>query len=180
MGSLDDILSFYENDKSPFNNDGAYDFTTDPKLIHGQLIEKKVFDIITDKKLKHEVKSERKSIWGKTGNIYVEYQQMKYGKWVDSGITITQADYWWVVLKDYDDNEPLLGVMLFDVSQLKKRIKLLLKRGVAKMVEKPKTDDGSATKGVIVPLTSLFLYENEYETYMKNYTKNRLKNIKRI
>ena len=59
----------------------------DLDLRYGKVQEKKVADMLQDKKI--EVKTER-GMWIKTGNIAIEYQS--HGK--PSGISVTEADYW--------------------------------------------------------------------------------------
>ena len=59
----------------------------DIDLKYGQLREKKVHDIFSNKKI--EVKTER-DWWFKTGNIALEYECN--GK--PSGINATESDYW--------------------------------------------------------------------------------------
>lgn len=43
-----------------------------------------------------EVKTDAK--YEKTGNVYVEYECLKRGKWIPSGIQTTTADFWAFVL----------------------------------------------------------------------------------
>jgi len=148
--------------KDIFNNDEKWDFNLDPKLLNGKLIETLVYDKLVNPDLVFEVKSENKNKWGLTGNIYIEFQQLKSGKWVNSGIAATESDYWVIVLKDYD-NEKIENIIITATYRLKKRIKRLYKAGKIIIDGKPETEDGTATKGYIVPIQYLFLYETEFE-----------------
>lgn len=160
--------------KQVFNKDGKWDFNLDPKLINGEWIELLVYDTLVNPDLTFEVKSENKNKWGLTGNIYIEFQQMKNGKWVDSGIAITESDYWIIVLKDYD-NQKIENIIIMATYKLKKRIKRLYKAGKIIIDGKPETKDGAATRGYIIPIQHLFLYDTEYEEDRNNRIKN-LKN----
>jgi uncharacterized ubiquitin-like protein YukD len=84
----------------------------DLDLEYGQVREKLVADMLQDKKI--EVKSER-GMWQRTGNIAIEYEC--YGK--PSGITATQADYWFHNLCVDDD---VFCTLVFKVDNLKKLI----------------------------------------------------------
>lgn len=183
MDTLDKILDAYEEDirkQSVFNNDNKYDFSTDPKLIHGQLIEKNIFEILSDDKITFEVKSESKCVWGKTEALYVEYAQFKNGEWVDSGISATTADYWVVALKNYFNDQPVCGHIILNTQHLKDRIHTLIQKGIATHNSKPKSDDGSATKAWIVPIMSLFVYDGEYDEFKLDRIKNLPRNQKKI
>jgi hypothetical protein len=160
--------------KQVFNKDGKWDFNLDPKLINGEWIELLVYDTLVNPDLTFEVKSENKNKWGLTGNIYIEFQQIKNGKWVDSGIAITESDYWIIVLKDYD-NQKIENIIIMATYKLKKRIKRLYKAGKIIIDGKPETKDGAATRGYIIPIQHLFLYDTEYEEDRNNRIKN-LKN----
>ena len=94
----------------------------DIDLEYGQVREKLVADMLQDKKI--EVKSERDK-WQKTGNIAIEYEC--YGK--PSGISVTEADYWFHNLCIGDDT---FCTLVFKVDNLKKLInKLDYKRSVS-------------------------------------------------
>jgi hypothetical protein len=157
-----------------FNDDEKWDFNLEPKLINGKLMEVLVYDTLVNPDLKFEVKSENKNKWGLTGNIYIEFQQMKGDKWVDSGIATTESDYWIIVLKDYD-NVKIESTIIIGTYKLKKRIKRLYKAGKIIIDGKPETKDGRATRGYIVPIQHLFLYDTEYEEDRNN----RIKNLKK-
>ena len=65
------------------NNDKRFDID----LQYGQVFERKVADMLQNKKI--EVKTER-DMWKSTGNIVVEFESR--GK--PSGIASTEAEYW--------------------------------------------------------------------------------------
>ena len=65
------------------NNDKRFDID----LQYGQVFERKVADMLQNKKI--EVKTER-DMWKQTGNIAIEFESR--GK--PSGINSTEADYW--------------------------------------------------------------------------------------
>jgi hypothetical protein len=155
-----------------FNKDAKWDFKTDPKLINGELMEHIVYYALLCPDITHEVKSENKSKWGQTGNVYIEFQQLKNNVWVDSGIKLTESDYWTTVLKDYD-NETVLEIRMLPTHRLKERINILLKKGKVVIGEKPKTTDGTATRGYLINIHDLTLYDGEYE----DDTNKRLKQL---
>ena len=84
----------------------------DIDLQYGKVREKRVADMLQDKKI--EVKSER-DMWVRTGNIAIEYES--YGK--PSGIAATEADYWFHNLCIGDDT---FATLVFDVPSLKRII----------------------------------------------------------
>jgi len=84
----------------------------DLDLQYGQVREDIVSDMLQNKKI--EVKSER-GMWMDTGNICIEYQC--YGK--PSGITTTEADYWF---HNLCINEDIFATLVFKVDNLKKII----------------------------------------------------------
>lgn len=84
----------------------------DLDLQYGQVREDIVSDMLQNKKI--EVKSER-GMWMDTGNICIEYQC--YGR--PSGITTTEADYWFHNLCIKED---IFATLVFKVDNLKKII----------------------------------------------------------
>ena len=84
----------------------------DIDLQYGKVREKRVADMLQDKKI--EVKSER-DMWVRTGNIAVEYEC--YGK--PSGINATKSDYWF---HNLCINEDIFATLVFKVDNLKKII----------------------------------------------------------
>ena len=112
----------------------------DIDLKYGQLREKKVHDIFSNKKI--EVKTER-DWWHKTGNIALEYECN--GK--PSGINATESDYWIQILAKGNKNHCML---VFEVKELKKIVKKY-KEQYTRMV-----GDRNASKCVILPIRKLF------------------------
>ena len=112
----------------------------DIDLKYGQLREKKVHDIFSNKKI--EVKTER-DWWYKTGNIALEYECN--GK--PSGINATESDYWIQILAKGNKNHCML---VFEVKELKKIVKKY-KEQYTRMV-----GDRNASKCVILPIRKLF------------------------
>lgn len=82
----------------------------DIDLAQGELGEKAIADIFTNKKL--EVKSEIDK-WAKTGNICIEFES--WGK--PSGIAATEADYW---VQNFYLNDMLVGSIVLPVEGLKR------------------------------------------------------------
>ena len=112
----------------------------DIDLKYGQLREKKVHDIFSNKKI--EVKTER-DWWFKTGNIALEYECN--GK--PSGINATTSDYWIHILAKGNKNHCML---VFEVSRLKKIVEQY-KGTHTRMV-----GDRNASKCVLLPIKKLF------------------------
>ena len=112
----------------------------DIDLKYGQLREKQVHDIFSNKKI--EVKTER-DWWFKTGNIALEYECN--GK--PSGINATESDYWIQILAKGNKNHCML---VFEVKELKKIVKKY-KEQYTRMV-----GDRNASKCVILPIRKLF------------------------
>ena len=126
----------------------------DIDLSYGKVREKRVVDMLQDKKI--EVKSER-DMGARTGNIAIEYES--YGK--PSGISATESDYWFHNLCIGDNT---FATLVFDVPSLKRIINNLdEKRTVS-------GGDNSASKMYLVSLQKLFssdvikAYKNAEET----------------
>lgn len=112
----------------------------DLDLKYGKVREKRVADMLQDKKI--EVKSER-DMWARTGNIAIEYEC--YGK--PSGIAKTESDYWFHNLCIGDKT---FATLVFDVPSLKRIIKNLdEKRTVS-------GGDNGAARMYLVNLQKLF------------------------
>ena len=90
---------------------------------------------------KIEVKRERDK-WCGTGNLFFEYSSR--GK--PSGLSITEADYWVHILSLSGKN---MGSFIFPVPALKKNLRSLLSRGIAR---KTRGGDEDTSEGVVVPL----------------------------
>jgi len=157
-----------------FNKNNKFDFEADPKLINGTLMEKIFSEHITN--FKFEVKSENQFMWNKTGNIYIEFEQFINGEWTPSGIDVTHSQYWVHVLKDFENNF-MIPIML-PTQWLKERITTLLKHELASISSKDKTEDGTATRGYLIPLKWLYITDDEVEQYPsteRRYINKRIK-----
>jgi len=116
-----------------FNNDFKFD------LEFGQLDGETWFhELVTGKKV--EVKSDRRT--AETGNVYIEY----WSRGKPSGISTSQADYY--VYKVAEDT-----AVLISTDQLKKRIKLLVQQGKARM--NVKGGDNNTSLGILCKLNDL-------------------------
>ena len=111
----------------------------DIDLSWGQMFEKKLEDILRNKKI--EVKTER-DIWKVSGNIAIEYQY----KGRKSGIAVTQAEWWAHILQD---NEDIKCILLMPTEELKmvSTKQLLDKRVIG--------GDNNNSKMVLVPIHEL-------------------------
>ena len=90
-----------------------------------------------------EVKRDLKS--QETGNIYLEYECKKRGRYVKSGLAITEADLWVFVL---DHGDLALAV---STDLLKKMGRVAFTRG-----QKKECQRGShPTRGVVIPISEL-------------------------
>lgn len=161
-----------------YNNDSKFDIQVDKNFINGKLIEVLFADFLTSTGITYEIKSESHYMWLKTGNIYIEYQQFIHGEWRNSGISITEAQMWVHVLKD--NNDEIMTAIMFPMNKLKERIKKLVKLKLAYLTGKPKTDNGTATRGIVIPLRYLFHTDIEETIYKENLEKEKIQTIKNI
>src|SRR6185436_18270762 len=91
-----------------------------------------------------EVKCDRKAVT--TGNIYVEYECLRRGKWCKSGISTTTARLWVFVLIQDE----------FAIVITTERLKSIARNSYRKLSRRKEERDGShPTKGVIVPIQEL-------------------------
>jgi hypothetical protein len=90
---------------------------------------------------KVEVKRERDK-WRGSGNLFFEYESR--GK--ASGVAITAADFWVHILSLNGEN---VGSFIFPVPSLKRNLRVLLDRGIARMAD---GGDEDSSKGLLVPL----------------------------
>ena len=111
----------------------------DIDLSWGQMFEKKLEDILRNKKI--EVKTER-DIWKVSGDIAIEYQY----KGRKSGIAVTQSEWWAHILQD---NEDIKCILLMPTEELKRvaRKHLLDKKVIG--------GDNNNSKMVLVPIHEL-------------------------
>ena len=96
-----------------------------------------------------EVKTER-DIWKDTGNIYVEFIYRE----TFSGIVTTKADWWATILTL---NGAIEGIILLPTNLMRKKVKQLIKDGLAKYPVNG--GDDSQSQGALVPIKELMNYE---------------------
>ena len=96
-----------------------------------------------------EVKTERDK-WKNTGNIYVEFIFRE----TFSGIVTTKAD-WWATILTFDGT--IEGIILLPTSLMRKKVKQLIKNGIAKYPVMGGDDNES--QGALVPIKELMNYE---------------------
>jgi len=113
----------------------------DIDLKFGQIYEEKIKSIFSGK---IEVKTERDK-WKETGNIAIE---IRY-KGKPSGLSITEADWWFHLLSYKDEIE--LGFM-FKVSRLKKMIKNKMKKDKVCILY---GGDNNESELVIIPIKEI-------------------------
>ena len=121
-----------------YNNDFKYD------LLLGQIREKQIAKILKNKSI--EIKSEENNGWVKSGNIAIEINSR--GK--PSGLSTTQADYWWHCLQINDED---VAHIVFPVDKLRKLVEKMFHNETAKVV---KGGDNNTSDLVLLPLSTLF------------------------
>jgi hypothetical protein len=99
-----------------------------------------------------EIKTDIKS--SETGNIYIEYEQNTN----ISGLQTTKADLWCTVF--VDDNKKAIATIIVTTERLKE----VLRENNCKHTSKAKTSEGSATKGYLLPVTTLLNIKTNEET----------------
>ena len=130
-------------DKRMFNNNSNFDID----LKFGQIYEKSLALILQDKQI--EVKTERDK-WKETGNIAIEI--FNHNKSKPSGLSITKANYWATILvDDYKIN----SIHILPVSDLKERVKDIVKSGKGKIVF---GGDFNASELALIPIKEIFGY----------------------
>ena len=122
-----------------YNNDFRYDLNI------GRLAEKKIADILENKKL--EVKYDK--IASKTGNVVIEYESRNKL----SGISITQADYYCYIIANTQCDDIYI---LIAVDKLK-----ALCRKYYTMNKIINVGDNNTSKAVIIPLQELFTIKTQ-------------------
>ena len=126
-----------------FNKTSDFDFD----LKFGEIFEKALALILQDKKL--EVKTERDQ-WVKTGNIAIELHNHNSNK--PSGLSVTKADYWATILVD---DYRVKSIHILPVSDLKTRVKDIVRNGGGKMVM---GGDLKCSELALVPIKEIFGY----------------------
>jgi len=115
----------------------------DLDLQYGKVREKRVADMLQDKKI--EVKSER-GMWMRTGNIAIEYECR--GK--KSGIAATEADYWFHNLCVGDQ---VYGTLVFETKMLKRIVNTSINENQVRSVS---GGDHNASKMYLMNIQNLF------------------------
>ena len=126
-----------------FNKTSDFDFD----LKFGEIFEKALALILQYKKL--EVKTERDQ-WVKTGNIAIELHNHNSNK--PSGLSVTKADYWATILVD---DYRVKSIHILPVSDLKTRVKDIVRNGGGKMVM---GGDLKCSELALVPIKEIFGY----------------------
>tara|TARA_R110001606_G_scaffold380790_1_gene541498 strand:+ start:432 stop:782 length:351 start_codon:yes stop_codon:yes gene_type:complete len=114
-----------------YNSDFKYD------LDLGQLGEKLVYDILTNKKV--EVKTDYKAT--DTGNVFIEY----YSRGKDSGITTSKADFYCFVTSN-------VNITFIGIQELKKKCRKYLNTN-----RDVKGGDNNTSQGILLPLNEIIL-----------------------
>jgi len=159
-----------------FNKDNRYDFEQDPLLIAGKRIEIMYKEHINNNKLLYEIKSD--DLWCKTGNIYIEYEQKLHGKWVPSGISVTKADIFVYVLKDFDGN--IKYSIEMSTKTLLERINKLIQLNKVVFSGKKESNHCTATKGYLISLSDIYITDIEIEEYKQQEEIRQKQRIKEI
>lgn len=118
-----------------FNKDSSWDID----LEFGEIQEKKIADILQDKKI--EVKSDR-GLWKQTGNFVVEFEYKNN----PSGISITKSNFWMQNLTDGKD-------MVFSLLLPTETIRRYIRETNPKTFENAKGNNG---KCYLINIHSLF------------------------
>ena len=129
--------------KKMFNDNS--NFGIDLKF--GQIYEKTLALILQDKTI--EVKTERDT-WKKTGNIAIELHNHASNK--PSGLSVTKANFWATILVD---NFNIKSIHILPVSDLKTRVKDIVRNGGGKMVM---GGDLKCSELALVPIKEIFGY----------------------
>lgn len=120
----------------PYNSDFDLD------LEFGEKYEDCLAEILNRGKV--EVKTER-DLWAETGNIAIEIRCNSR----PSGLSVTKADYWAHIMTKGGE---IKFMVILPVPTLKRRVKHLLKGGLAKIVN---GGDNRASELILVPMGSL-------------------------
>lgn len=92
-----------------------------------------------------EVKTDQRVL--STGNVYVEYECVRGGQWLPSGIQTTQAEFWAFSL----DNTVLVAAPVADIRRAARIAYRLDKRAECKRGSHP-------TRGALIPISSLLVW----------------------
>ena len=139
------IQEYFNNklDKKMFNDNSDFDID----LKYGQVFEKALALILQDETI--EVKTERDK-WKETGNIAIELYNHNRNK--PSGLSVTKAHYWATILVD---DYKVQSIHILPVSDLKERVKTIVRSGSGKMVM---GGDLKASEIALIPIKEIFGY----------------------
>ena len=102
-------------------------FDIDAEVGHqGEIV---VADLIEALKSGASVQIKTDERFSQTGNLYIEYQCIKGGRWVADGIATTECDLWCQVLGAEKGNA---GILVFEVEQLRRACRMLRNDGYKK------------------------------------------------
>ena len=127
--------------KKMFNDNSNFDID----LKFGQIYEKTLALILQDKTI--EVKTERDT-WKKTGNIAIELHNHASNK--PSGLSVTKANFWATILVD---NFNIKSIHILPVSDLKTRVKDIVRNGGGKIVM---GGDYNCSEIALIPIEEIF------------------------
>ena len=127
--------------KKMFNDNSNFDID----LKFGQIYEKALALILQDKTI--EVKTERDT-WKKTGNIAIELHNHASNK--PSGLSVTKANFWATILVD---NFNIKSIHILPVSDLKTRVKDIVRNGGGKIVM---GGDYNCSEIALIPIEEIF------------------------
>jgi hypothetical protein len=173
------------NESTKYDELKKWDIKIDPKFIKGNLQEKKISSIFADiinedmEDIKIEVKSELQYSWLVSGNIYIEISQFRNGKWEPSGLSTTEAKTWVHVLNGTSQNQ-MKATLMFDVDELKVRLRYLYDMGFCGITSKLKTHDGNATKAVVVDPRLLLFTDDEVVQFRNKVEQEQNQRVKDI
>ena len=141
--AITQIQEYFDSkiNKKMLNDNSNFDID----LQYGQIYEKALALILQDQKL--EVKTERDT-WNKTGNIAIELHNHASNK--PSGLSVTKADYWATILVN---DFKIHSIHILPVSELKKRVKDIVRNGGGKMVM---GGDYKCSEIALIPIEEIF------------------------
>ena len=141
--AITQIQEYFDSkiNKKMLNDNSNFDID----LQYGQIYEKALALILQDQKL--EVKTERDT-WKKTGNIAIELHNHASNK--PSGLSVTKADYWATILVN---DFKIHSIHILPVSELKKRVKNIVRNGGGKMVM---GGDYKCSEIALIPIEEIF------------------------
>ena len=127
------------------------DATFTKRLLEGKIGENFI-ETILEPEVSVEIKTDIMA--SSTGNVYIEDTQNGN----PSGLQTTKANLWSTVLVD-DNKQPIATIIVTT-----ERLREVLRYNECKYINKPKTSGGSATKGYLLPVTTLLNIKTNEET----------------